>query len=271
VNRFIQLFRIGNCIMGVIGVMLAALVGAGTSMIDYSIEILIASAIVFTFIAAGNSLNDYMDREIDKRAHPERPIPSGKISASTALRISAILFSISFLLSLLLDAISIAIVMIAILFMLFYEVKLKKEGFGGNFLIALLTGFLFLLGGAVVKHVEQTVALAAMAFLATLGREIIKDIEDMEADFDRMTLPKKIGKGKAGAIATLFILIAVILSFEPFIVGIFNIEYLFIVLIADAIFIYSSFLQFQNPKRGQKLTKVGMFVALIAFLIGGIL
>lgn len=261
----------GNCVMGVIGVMLAALVGAGASMIDYSMEVLIASAIVFTFIAAGNSLNDYMDREIDRRAHPERPIPSGKIAASTALKISAILFFISLLLSLLLDAVSIAIVALAILFMLFYEVKLKKEGFGGNFLIALLTGFLFLLGGAVVKHIEQTVALAAMAFLATLGREIIKDIEDMEADFDRMTLPKRVGKRKAGAIATLFIIIAVILSFEPFAIGIFDIKYLFIVLIADTIFIYSSFLQFKNPRRGQKLTKAGMLVALIAFLVGGIL
>ncbi|MDH7508409.1 MAG: UbiA family prenyltransferase [Methanomassiliicoccales archaeon] len=270
-NRFIQLFRIGNCIMGVVGVILAALVGAGTSIVDYTMEILVASAVVFTFIAAGNSLNDYMDREVDKKAHPERPIPSGKISPSTVLRVSAVLFSISLLLSLLLDPISIGIVVVAVLFMISYELKFKKEGFSGNFLIALLTGFLFFFGGAVVRHIEQTLALAAMAFLATLGREIIKDVEDMEADFDRMTLPKRIGKRKAGATATSFILVAVILSFEPYIVGFFHIEYLLIVLVADAIFIYSSYLQFQNPKRGQRLIKIGMFVALIAFLVGGLL
>jgi geranylgeranylglycerol-phosphate geranylgeranyltransferase len=50
----------------------------------------------------------------------------------------------------------------------------------------------------------------------------------------------------------------------------FGLGYFIVVLLADGIFIYCSIVQFQNPKRGQKLAKIGMMVALIAFLIGGI-
>lgn len=257
--------------MGVLGVVLAALVGVGISITEYALEILISSIIVFTFIAAGNSLNDFMDREIDKKAHPERPIPSGKIRPVAALWVSIVCFLISIVFTVFLDVISMLIVLIAIILMILYEIKLKKLGLGGNFLIALLTCFLFLLGGAVVRHIEQTAALASMAFLATLGREIIKDIEDMEADFDRLTLPKTMGIRKAGSVASLSIFAAVALSFQPFISGIFSFEYFYIVLVADAIFIYCSYVQFQNPKRGQKLMKLGMLVALLAFLVGGLL
>ena len=39
------------------------------------------------------ALNDYNDRESDKENHPNRPIPSGEISAETALNYSNILFN----------------------------------------------------------------------------------------------------------------------------------------------------------------------------------
>lgn len=38
---------------------------------------------------AGMALNDFADRELDRRERPERPIPSGRVSPRTALGISA--------------------------------------------------------------------------------------------------------------------------------------------------------------------------------------
>ena len=110
-----------------------------------------------------------------------------------------------------------------------------------------------------------------MAGLATLGREIVKDIQDMKADADRHTLPQRIGPKKAGIFATLAFAAAVTLSFEPVILGIFGIGYLIIVVFADGIFIYSSIVLFRDPKQGQTWAKNGMLVALIAFLVGGLL
>ncbi len=93
----------------------------------------------------------------------------------------------------------------------------------------------------------------------------------MGSDFDRRTLPQRIGARNAGIVASAAFLIAVSLSFEPVVLGIFGIEYLVAVLFADAIFIYCSIVHFRNPKQGQRWAKYGMLVALIAFLLGGLL
>lgn len=267
-NPYVQLFRIGNCIIGVVGLILGAFIAEGLQIVDHATELVLASAVVFTFIVGGNALNDYTDREVDKKAHPNRPIPSGRITPRTALTISAIMFTVSFVLSLALDWISILIVSSAIGVMILYETWSKRAGLAGNVSISWLTAALFLLGGSVVGSPEKTVIFALMAFLATLGREIVKDIEDMEADFDRRTLPKRIGRKWAGVLGSLALLLAVVLSFEPFISGYLSTGYLMVVVMADAIFIYCSIVHFQNPTKGQTWAKYGMLVALLAFLIG---
>ncbi len=271
-NRFIQLFRLGNCVMGVVGLLLAMLVAAGTNILDDPAALLIASAVVFVFIIGGNSLNDYLDREVDKLAHPERPLPSGRMRPETARNVSLAAFIISPALSVLLwDALSFIIVVVAVIVMLAYELRTKKMGLAGNLSIAGLTAGLFLLGGAVMGRVEATVAIGAMAFLATLGREIVKDVQDMGSDFDRRTLPQTIGARNAGIAASVAFLVAVLMSFEPVLAGRFGLAYLAAVLFADAIFIYCSIVHFRNPRQGQRWAKYGMLLALVAFLLGGLL
>lgn len=267
----LKLFRTGNAVMGIVGLLIGVLIATGTGLLDHWEPIVWAAIAVFSFIAGGNSLNDYTDREVDKLAHPERPLPSGQVTPNQVLYISVACFIISFLSALLLNLESTIIVILAIVLMLSYEVKLKKDALTGNLEIALLTGMLFLLGGAIVGMMERTYVIALLAFLAILGREIVKDIEDMEGDFDRLTLPKKIGARNAGLIASASFLIAVSLSPLPFIDGTFGIWYLAGVLFADATFIYCSIVHFRNPTQGQKMAKYGMLLALLAFLIGGIL
>ena len=126
-NRFIQLFRVGNCLMGVAGLLLGALIATGTSILDHYLSLIFASIVVFTFVAAGNSLNDYTDREVDRKAHPERPIPSGRLAPRTALALAGVLFAASFLVSLSLDPISIIIVVSAIAVMIIYEAWSKRQ------------------------------------------------------------------------------------------------------------------------------------------------
>ncbi|MFA5313348.1 MAG: UbiA family prenyltransferase [Methanomassiliicoccales archaeon] len=270
-NRVAQLFRIGNCLMGIVGLMMGVWVALGTDLVDSYLEIISGAAVVFFFIAGGNALNDYVDREVDKVGHPERPIPSGRMTPETALRISAVCFVVSLLFSLLLNGPSIVVVLVAVALMLLYELRTKKAGLSGNITIGLLTAMLFLLGGTMVDMLDRTYILAALAGLATLGREIVKDIEDMDADFDRNTLPKRIGKRNASIVAAAVTLTAIALSAEPYLAGTFRLEYMLMVLVADAIFIYASVIQFQNPRQGQRSAKYGMLVALSAFLIGGLL
>ena len=74
-NRFLRLFRFGNGIMGIVGVIVGAFIASGTGITEYAFGIGLSCVIVFIFMAGGNALNDYVDREIDKTAHPDRPVP----------------------------------------------------------------------------------------------------------------------------------------------------------------------------------------------------
>jgi geranylgeranylglycerol-phosphate geranylgeranyltransferase len=270
---FASMMRLGNCVMAAAGVLLGALICIGTGDVsEYVSEIVISMVIVVLFTAAANSMNDYFDRDIDRAAHPERPIPRSLLRPETAIASSATMFVLSALLGWFIGLTSFSIVVASIAVILCYETVLKSEGLAGNLAISWLTGALFLFGGAAVDNLNLAWALAVLAFLATLGREIIKDVQDIEADTkSRTTLPMRIGKRNAGIVSSIALLAAVSLSPAPYILDQVSAYYLPIVAIADGIFIFSSMIHFENPERGQKMTKLAMLIALCAFLVGGIL
>jgi len=272
-SGILGLFRLGNCAMGALGALLAAIVCVGINGLeDFAVEVILSMAVVVLFTAGGNSLNDYFDRETDKVAHPRRPIPSGGVKPSSAIALSIVLFSSAQLLSFLVNLWSVIIVATSVLVMIGYERLLKAEGIAGNLAISWLTGALFLFGGAAVESLELAWILAALAFLATLGREIVKDIQDIEGDRgSRRTLPMRIGSKRAGIVGSGAFLAAVALSPVPYVLELLGWEYLPVVAAADAIFIYCALIHFKNPEKGQKVAKLAMFVALLAFLVGGIL
>ena len=268
-NKYLQLLRLHNGIIGVIGILASAFIaGGGTDAFGEWPRILLACVIVMIFMGGGNALNDYVDREIDVASHPERPIPSGRMKPEHALYAGCASLVVAVLLSLLFwDVLCIAIVAAACVLMLLYELVLKQRGFVGNVTIAALTGGIFLLGGAVVGNVEGTFILVGMAVLVNIGREITKDIEDMEGDKGRRTLPMAIGRKNAGILAAVFYLAGVALSVLPFITGTFGILYVAII-VPNVMFIYASYILFKNPHMSQKAAKIAMLVALVAFMLG---
>lgn len=269
---YASLFRLGNCAMGALGVLLAAVICAGLEeALDYWADIVLAMAVVAAFTAAGNAYNDYFDREVDKTAHPERPIPSGRVTPYGASLAANVFFAISLALSFFINEFSVLIVVTSVMVMVVYERFLKAEGLAGNLAISWLTGALFLFGGASVERLELAWILAALAFLATLGREIIKDIQDIEGDRGtRRTLPMRIGVQKAGQLGSSALVAAVVLSPLPYLLELLSAAYVPVVAVADGTFIYCALIHFRNPEKGQKIAKLAMFVALLAFLLGGV-
>lgn len=268
-NKYLQLFRTGNAVMGIVGVAVAAFMAAGTDIADAWANLLISAVVVFMFICGGNALNDYIDYEIDKTAHPERPIPSGRMTRRAALHAALAMLGGSVVVSLFtFDLECILIVVIACVLMVSYEVALKQRGFVGNVTIAVLTGMMFLLGGAVVGDAADNVIVALMALLVSVGREIAKDIEDMESDEgDRLTLPMRIGPRKAAALACVFFVAGPVLSVAPMVWHTYGPLY-YSVVVADAIFVYCAAVVFSSPHRAQKFAKLAMVVALVAFIAG---
>ena len=267
-NAYIQLFRTGNALMGIVGVAVASFMAAGLDIVDSWLNLLISAVVVFMFICGGNALNDYIDHDIDRTAHPERPIPSGRMERRTALHAALVMLFGSVAVSLLTrDLECIAIVVAACALMVAYEVMLKQRGFVGNVAIAVLTGMLFLLGGAVAGDAADNLIVAAMALLVSVGREIAKDIEDMDSDEGRLTLPMRIGVGKASVLSCAFFVAGPVLSVVPMVQHTYGPLY-YAVAVADVIFLYCAVKVFSDPHRAQKSAKTAMLVALIAFILG---
>jgi geranylgeranylglycerol-phosphate geranylgeranyltransferase len=207
--------------------------------------------------------------------HPKRPLPNGRTTPSNAVSLSIILFFVSLYLAWYINYLAFIIVLANLIVMVSYEVLFKSRGMVGNFSISWLTATTFLFGGAAVFAVEKLYILALLAFLATFGREVAKDIEDIRGDLGRSTLPMKVGTGSAGVFASCSIAIAVLMSPIPVLMGLFSeigtFYYIPSVVVADAIFIYCILLLIRGKSGASTLLKGAMLIALLAFLAGGIL
>jgi geranylgeranylglycerol-phosphate geranylgeranyltransferase len=257
-------------------VIIGALVAKGIEGIsDFYLDLGLASIVAFLFTGAGNSLNDYYDRETDLINHPTRPIPQGKIRPKRALALAIILFIVSVILAVFINVMAFLVVVANLAVMLSYEVLFKAKGATGNLTISWLTATAFLFGGATVIAIEKTFILAVLAFLATLGREIAKDIEDIKGDEDRYTLPMRYGIKNAAIIASSSMALGVIISPLPLMTGVFSSDgsmfYMPVIILADAIFIYCIFILLRGKSNASTPIKGAMLIALLAFLAGGIL
>ena len=106
--------------------------------------------------------------------------------------------------------------------------------------------------------------------------EVAKDIEDVEGDVGRVTLPMILDAKGASWIVAAALVIAVGLSPMPVLFGVFNginetasFAYLAVVALADAIFLYSGAVAVKG-KRPSGPIKLGMLFGLAAFLAGSL-
>jgi len=114
-RAYVTIIRPGNCLIASGAVAVAGLVAVGHSVLEHAtlVDLALACCAVFLFVGAGNTLNDYYDYGVDKVNHPDRPIPSGLIARGNALTLAVILFVPTFLLGLLINLESLAVVSIS--------------------------------------------------------------------------------------------------------------------------------------------------------------
>ena len=271
-NPYIALTRPGNAVLTAVAVIAGAFIAAGPEIIDFQTEIIICCISAMMLVGGGNALNDYNDRESDKENHPNRPIPSGKISAETALNYSHILLGsgLVILWFTLANWLVFLIALIGVLTLIAYENGLKAAGIAGNIAVGFMSGTVFLYAGMAVDNPGPTIWMFGLAFLATISREIIKDIQDLEGDLDRKTLPSRIGIDYSLNIAIMILVIAVTLSYTAIsqFEGNALSAYIGGITFANVIM----FLGIYNAKKedffmGQKNIKQGMGVAMLAFIV----
>jgi len=270
-NPYIALTRPGNVVLTAVAVVAGSFIAAGDSILDFQVEIVIASLAAMMLVGGGNALNDYNDRESDKENHPNRPIPAGLINADEALVYSRILLSVGLLIVLfgLANKLPFIIALIGTVTLISYENNLKALGLSGNMAVGFMSGAVFLYAGMVVNDPGPTLWMFGLAFLATVAREIVKDIQDLEGDTDRFTLPARIGIGKSLFVTGILLVVAWSLSFTAItqFSGMASNAYAIGVSIANVIMLVG----FQNARNGdyfsgQKKIKQGMGVAMLAFI-----
>ncbi|KAB1188519.1 MULTISPECIES: geranylgeranylglycerol-phosphate geranylgeranyltransferase [Haloferax] len=267
-SGFVELTRPGNAIAAGVLTFTGAFV-AGATLSD---TLAVVAAVLATVFAtgAGNAVNDYFDRDIDRINRPDRPIPRGAVTAAEAKWFSVALFGGAVVSALVLPLVAIAIAVVNLVALLAYTEFFKGLPGVGNVVVAALTGSTFLFGGAAIGNPLGALVLCILAALATLTREIVKDVEDIAGDREEglRTLPIVVGERPSLWLGVAVLVVAVAASAVPFLNGEFGLAYLGLVVPADGVMLVASAQSFENPSVAQRRLKQGMLLASFAFIVG---
>ncbi len=273
------------------GVMLALGIFIGSIIASQGTDFPPINNFILTFFtalfleASTFALNDYFDVNIDiKNNRMDRPLARGDLSPRIALYLFFVFFPLGIICSYFVNITCFIIALITALFAIFYDVYLKKIKLLSNFYIAYVMAIPFVFGAAAVPATETIIdsavlMIASIAFLTGSGREIMKDVMDFEGDQASgvKSFPRYIGIQKSNMVATIFYLIAVILSFLPYFSTDFplyyeNPIYLGFILITDFLLIFTSFQLLLNKDIDfslyRKLTLLAIFTGLLGFFLG---
>lgn len=270
----IELMRPGNGLMAALGTLVGLVVARSG---DLPLHAWVAAPIAAFMLAGfGNVLNDLRDARIDAKAHPGRPLPSGRIRAADARLWAFVLLSFGLWEAYLAAGkATFAFALVNALALAGYEAWFKRAGLPGNVLVALLVASTFAFGavatGTDPREWGLLWLLMAMAFLANVARELLKDVEDVDADRgERTTLPLQAGPGATRILAFFLVNSAVVLSVLAFLGSPqdWPRAWLAGLALADLVFVVASSMAWMNVGQAQRLLKLAMLLALGSFLFG---
>lgn len=213
-----------------------------TAVFSSSFILLVLASVLIA--AAGYIINDYFDQNIDQVNKPEKMVVNVIINrrwvifwhmtlSLAGLFFTALALPIQQYWHLVLGNLA------AILLLWLYSTNFKKQLLIGNILISLLTAWVILilffakyplvmqemlgLDHAKVRFFRLTILYAAFAFIISLVREVVKDMEDIEGDqkYGCKTMPIVWGirATKVFVAVWLVVLIAALLILQFYVLG----------------------------------------------------
>jgi geranylgeranylglycerol-phosphate geranylgeranyltransferase len=258
---------------------LAAILGYGIAAGNLVTGTILLFSTVFLITAAGNSINDYFDADIDRINRPDRPIPSGEVLPGMAWNISIALFSCGILIAVFTNPVCFGIAVFNTLLLVLYGARLKRTFVAGNLAVSYLSASIFLFGGAYLGYegIIRVLPVVLVTFFAMLSREILKTAEDVEGDAasGADTVPVRYGVRSAVLLSAVFALCAVAGSIYP--VLWWGNWYLGGILIVDSVIIFAavrpvSCIDSRCIKKSGATTllKAGMFGSLVVFTLAAL-
>ena len=270
---WLRIIRPVNAVMGFITVILAALI---TGTFSPTVEIFLAATIALVVAGGGNAVNDLVDEKIDRINKPQRPLASGSISKLAVLLIAVALFLVAVVGGYFLPLPCFLLVVLSVTLVILYSLLFKARGLSGNIIVSLVASAPFVLGGLVTGRIFPIVIPTFFAFFYHLGREIVKDIEDMEGDLQAQarTLPLALGKEKALSTAIFIYLSLIVLTFLPYLFRIYNLTYLKVIFPFNGVMLFAILSLHHNSKKENlgkisTILKCNMIIGILAILLGG--
>ncbi|WP_290883667.1 geranylgeranylglycerol-phosphate geranylgeranyltransferase [Fischerella sp.] len=200
IRDFAQLFRLPVAI-------LAALVGCATIYALNSAaplyKYLLTATILICTHSAACAINDYWDIDKDRIDHPERPLPSGRLSPQQVWWAAVILFTCAPIAAIPLGIYCFILVAVSTILLWNYSHLLIRNGIFANFIVAAIAAAIIFLGSLVVARPLALLYPSAFVFLYTLAKEIIWDVHDAAGDRTQgiVTIVNSWGKRTAFLIA----------------------------------------------------------------------
>ena len=273
IKYFIRISRPLNVFITFITIWIAAVIAG-----NYYFTIrLFYACLTASLIAGGaNIINDIYDIEIDRINKPKRLLPSGVITPAIARFYFYSAYSLAFVFALLNGWDMLIIAFIIGLALYGYSARLKQTVLWGNLLVSFSGAMAFIYGAMAAGEWKAGIIPAVFAFLFHLGREIIKDMQDLEGDLAKkaVTFPGRYGLKKAIGLVNIVFILLVILTILPYILHVYNLTYLYIVIIGvDSVLAAVSLIlwkkhNYSDLGKLSHLLKLDIFICLIAVYIG---
>ena len=262
-----------NVLLGMLSIFVGAFLTGTLSPLPNVLLACISGGLI---MAGGNVINDYFDIEIDRVNKPFRPLPAGQLSPRAALNLSTILFALGIFLSIFIQIFSFAVAAVTVVGLIIYSARLKRTFLWGNVAVSVFAGLAFVYGGLAVRGTKGFWIPAGFAFLFHLGREIIKGVEDREADgrVQANTLALRVGGPHALRVATGVYLFLIVRTIAPYVFHIYGEGYIWTVVFGVdlVVLLMLAAIWFDSSppmlRRVSAILKADMFIGLIALYQG---
>ncbi len=223
----------------------------------------------------GFALNDYFDISRDKINHPNRAIPSGKITPTTDFVFSIIVlvgavFASFYVSNTLLE---LSIYLITTLGVVFYNFIVKKYSLLKSYFTSALVCIPLFFDVTIYKYEKILFLIPTATFLFILGREFLMDVRDLDGDklSGIITTPMVIGIERTSQLGFIFqffciVFLLPIIFYNPLLLNIL----LFILINLTAIV---SFIFWRVDKKGRfrrriiSLMKVPMIAGIVMLIL----
>ncbi|MGC9395162.1 MAG: UbiA family prenyltransferase [Anaerolineae bacterium] len=248
----LRLFRFELPFSAGICVMMGALLALGRfPTVD---QLLLGFLSVFFISAATLILNDYFDLEVDRINMPNRPLPSGQVTARDVIALSMIVTLLGLAISALISLQALLVAILVWIVGFLYNWRFKRTGFLGNLMVSFSVGMTFIFGGLVVglPFSKPVLVFAIIAALIDLGEEIAGDALDAQGDkhIGSRSLALTWGTENALKLSGALFLLMVIVSSVPFWLGWLGWLYGVPIVIMDALILYAT-AHLLNPRKAE--------------------